>query len=76
MSGRSAFLKNFYHHCLSLVQKNSNGTARFMHSREGGTQGDPFDMVIYGIAVLPLTKRLKSDFVTSTNSSMLMVSVH
>jgi hypothetical protein len=29
-------------------------------SREGVTQGDPLAMLVYAIAVLPLTKRLKN----------------
>ena len=58
MSG-AHFIFNFYHHWLSLVLWNWNGTASFLHSREGVTQGGPIAMIAYGIGILPLIKYLK-----------------
>ena len=34
--------------------------ANIVHSREGVTQGDPLDIVSYGVGVLPLIKHHKS----------------
>ena len=38
---RALFVFNCHHHWSSLVFWYGNGTARFMHSREGVKQGDP-----------------------------------
>ena len=42
--------------------RNGNGPASFLHSMEGMTQGDPLDMVILSIDILPLIINLKSEF--------------
>ena len=42
--------------------KNGNGTAISLHSRDGATQGDPLEMIAYGICILPLIKNLKREF--------------
>ena len=39
-----------------------NGASSFMYSSEGVTKGGPLDMVVYGIVVLPLVKRLKVEY--------------
>ena len=38
-----------------------NGTASFLHSREGVTEGDPLAMIAYGIVILPLIKYIKRE---------------
>ena len=43
----------------SLFLRNGNGTASFLHSREGVTQGDTLETIAYGISVLPLINNLK-----------------
>ena len=60
MSGAS-FVFNCYHHWSSLVLRNGNGTASFLHSREVVTQGDPIKMITYGIVILPLINNLKRE---------------
>ena len=50
---------NFYFHWSLLFLRNCNGTASFLHNREGATQGGSLSMVSYGIGVLLLIKRLK-----------------
>ena len=35
--------------------------AIFLHSREGVMQGEPIEMILYGIGILPLIKNLKRD---------------
>ena len=55
------FFLNCYHQWSLLVFRNGNGTAHFLHSREDVTQGGPLAMAAYGIGVLPLIKRLKSE---------------
>ena len=59
---------NCYRNWSFLVLRNGNGTASFLHSREGVTQGDPLDMVAYGIGVLPLTKILKAAYTDVTQT--------
>ena len=36
------------------------GSKAYILIREGVTQGDPMAMLVYGIAILPLTKKLKN----------------
>ena len=56
------FVFNCYCHWSSLVLRNRNGAASFLHSREGVTQGDPLSMVSYCIGIPPLIKNLKVEF--------------
>ena len=60
MSG-ACLVFNFYHHWSSLVLRNGNGTAIFLHSREVVTQGGPITMITYGIVILPLINNLKRE---------------
>ena len=57
-----AIFLNLYRHWSSIFQINGNGTASFLHSSKGATKGYPFDMVAYGIGIIPLIKRLKAVF--------------
>ena len=58
---RNVYLRShdLYRHHSSIVLRKGDGTANIIHSREGGIQIDPLDMVAYRIGILPLTKRLK-----------------
>ena len=53
------FVFNCYHHWSLLALRNDNGTASFMHSKEGVPQGGPIAMIAYGIGILPHIKNLK-----------------
>ena len=44
-----------------LVLRNGNGTASFLHSREGVTQRDNLAIITYGIGILPFIKNLKQE---------------
>ena len=55
----SRFVFIFYHQWSSIVLQNRNGTASFLHIKEGVTQGEPLAMIVYGIGILPLIKNLK-----------------
>eukprot|EP00978_Attheya_sp_CCMP212_P013894 scaffold35059_cov31-Attheya_sp.AAC.1 len=55
------FTFNCYGHWGTLMVWSQNGTALFMFSMEGATQGDPLAMFIYGMGLLPLIRRLKSE---------------
>ena len=57
----SWFVFNFYCHWSLLVLWNSNGTASFLHSKEGATQGDTLAMIAYGICILPLINNLNPE---------------
>ena len=55
------FVFNFYRHWSSLVLWNGDGTASFIHSKEGVTHRDPLAMIVYGIGILPLINNLKRE---------------
>ena len=55
----ACFVFNCYCHWSSLVFRNGNGTASFLHSKEGVTHGDTPVMIACGIGILPLIKNLK-----------------
>eukprot|EP00978_Attheya_sp_CCMP212_P026136 scaffold85322_cov36-Attheya_sp.AAC.1 len=50
-----------YGHWGTLRVRNQNGTALFIFSMEGATQGDPLAMFIHGMGLLLLIRRLKSE---------------
>ena len=58
---RDCFVFNLYCHWSSLVLRNRNGTASFLHSKESVTQGDPLAMIAYSISITPLIKNLKRE---------------
>jgi hypothetical protein len=53
------FAFNCYRHSAQLIVRTPAGKARKILSSEGVTQGDPLSMVLYGVALLPLIKRLR-----------------
>ena len=56
---RDPLIFNYYYHWSSITLWNRNGTASFLHIREGMMKGDPLTMFEYGIIILPLMKKLK-----------------
>ena len=60
-TSRDHFVFNWYRHWSSLVLWNGNGTASFLHSREGVTQGYPLTVIAYGIGILTLINNLKRE---------------
>ena len=57
----ACFVFNCYRHWSLLFLQNRNGTASFLNSKEGVTQGDPLAMIVYGIGILPLINNHKQD---------------
>jgi hypothetical protein len=53
------FTFNCYRHWSILIIRAQDGLAVLLYSMEGVTQGDPLAMVIYGILLLPLIRKLK-----------------
>jgi hypothetical protein len=53
------FTFNCYRHWTILMVRTTDGTAIFLFSKEGVTQGDPLSMLVYGIGMLPLACKLK-----------------
>ena len=58
---RARIVFNIYCYWSFLVLQNSNGTAIFLHSKEGVMQGGPFVTIVYGRGIIPLIKNLKQD---------------
>ena len=58
----SRFAFNCYRHSGQLILRRgrADGSCYVLHSSEGVTQGDPLGMVLYGLAVTPLTKHLRT----------------
>eukprot|EP00957_Ditylum_brightwellii_P103222 7867448-Ditylum_brightwellii.AAC.1 len=54
--GVALFVFNCYRHWAQLVIQQPGADPVILHSREGVTQGDPLSMVVYGVALLPLTE--------------------
>ena len=42
-----------------MVRDTEDGLCQFLHIKEGVTQGDPLDMIAYGIWALPLTREIR-----------------
>ena len=58
---RARFVFKCYRHLSSIVLCNVNETAIFLHSRKGVVQGDPLEMIAYGISILPLINNIKQE---------------
>ena len=57
----ACFFLNYHRHWSSLVLRDGNGVASFLHSSEGVTKGDPLAMIAHGIVIPPLIKNLKRE---------------
>ena len=55
------FAFNCYRHAAQLVVRQTDSECTILHSREGVTQGDPLSMVLYGLAMVPLSKFLRKE---------------
>ena len=42
-----------------MVRNTEDGSDHFLHIKEGVTQGDPLDIIAYGIGVLPLIREIQ-----------------
>ena len=58
----------FMNHWSSLVFRNGNGMASFLHIRKGVTHGGPLFMVTSGIGFFSLIKFLKTEYLDVTQS--------
>ena len=58
-AGGARFASNCYPHHSLLVVRNPGDKPLTFFSKEGITQGDPFAMIAYGVAILPLIHKLK-----------------
>ena len=56
------FVFNCYKHWAQLFLRRINGRGAYtLYSKEGVTQGDPLSMLIYGLGVSPLSKRIREE---------------
>ena len=55
----SRFAMNCYRHASMLILRRQGGSCELLLSREGVTQGDPLSMVLYGLALTPLSEQLR-----------------
>ena len=53
------FVFNCYCHWATLVIRVGDGTGHFLFRKEGVNHGDPMDMVVYGLVILPLICELR-----------------
>ena len=53
------FAFNCYRHASMLILRRRSGSCEVLLSREGVTQGDPLAMVLYGLALTPLSEQLR-----------------
>lgn len=56
------FAFNCYKHCSLLIIHNDHGELCFFYSDTGVTQGCPLAMILYGLLLLPLIRKLKQAF--------------
>jgi len=56
----SRFAFNCYRHAAQLVIRRNGRPCSIILSQEGVTQGDPISMVIYGVALMPLTETVRA----------------
>ena len=54
------FTFNFYCYCDTLMICNVGGTGCLICSKEGVTQGNPLDMILYGIRITTLIRELQA----------------
>ena len=55
------FTFNSYRHWATLVVwDKGDESGKFLHSKEGMTQGDPLAMIVYGIGVLPIIREVRN----------------
>ena len=50
------FAFNCYRHWYTLVIRAGYGPGHFLFSKEGVTQGDTLEMVVYGLGITPLIR--------------------
>ena len=53
------FTFNCYCHWATIAVRDLERSGHSLHSKEGVTQGEPLEMIIYGILVLPLIQELR-----------------
>ena len=54
------FAFNCYQQWATLVIREGDGTGNLLHIKEGVNQGDPQDMIAYGLGILPLIRYLRT----------------
>ena len=54
------FIFNCYRHWYTIVIRAGDRTGHFLHSKEGVTQGDPLDMIAYGLGISPFIQDLRA----------------
>jgi hypothetical protein len=58
-TGGSRLAFNCYRHAAQLILRKRGSPCEVLLSQEGVTQGDPLSMIIYGVALAPLSKNLR-----------------
>jgi hypothetical protein len=58
-SAGARFASNCYRHACQLLLRRIGQTCLILLSQEGVTQGDPLSMIVYGVALLPLSQKLR-----------------
>jgi hypothetical protein len=59
--GGSRLAFNCYRHSAQLILRRRGQDCLIILSQEGVTQGDPLSMIIYGVALTPLSEQLRRD---------------
>ena len=60
----ATFAFNCYRHSSMLILRQKGGPCTMLLSHEGVTQGDPLSMILYGIALTPLTESIRTEIPT------------